>query len=658
MTSEKRPSLSSPSQVDISRLVFECQQIEHAHQQWLQALDAIPDPILLHDPEGRIIRVNRAYAEKAGTDYADLIGKPYWAFFPQLEGPLPECHAIANGENYRSRDIHLDRGEAFRLFAYAVRNPENGQRYGFHIFRDISELVRNQREQEKNEAFFSALAQTASDPVLVMDAEGKLAYWNQAAETTFGYSTEEALGQPLHSLLAGESYQEAYKAGLRHFLETGEGPMIGKTLELEARDKAGTSFPVELSVSAVQLPEGWYALGILRDITERKTQERRLQRTTWYLRALVQAHSSLVRAGEEGTLFQTVCQDLTGEQGYPLAWVGIARDNPEREVTVAGAAGERVDYLKEVAVTWDDGPTGQGPTGRAIRLGQTQVAHDLPSHPKYAPWREAARARGLNASLALPLQVEGETLGALNVYAREFTAFDDEERALLEGLAEDIAFGVRALRTRQERDKAQQALQQALVATVEAIARMVERRDPYTAGHQKRVAELSRAIGERLGLSPDRLKGLYLAGLIHDVGKISIPAEILNRPGKLSDKEFALIKDHARAGYEILQDVDFPWPVQETILQHHERQDGSGYPQGLSGEDLILEAQILGVADVVEAVCAHRPYRPALGIEAGLGVIQEGRGTQFNPRIVDTCVALFREEGFHWADVDAEDESD
>jgi putative nucleotidyltransferase with HDIG domain len=254
--------------------------------------------------------------------------------------------------------------------------------------------------------------------------------------------------------------------------------------------------------------------------------------------------------------------------------------------------------------------------------------------------------------------VEGESLGALNVYARESTAFDEEERALLEGLAEDIAFGVRALRTRQERDKAQQALQQALVATVEAIARMVERRDPYTAGHQKRVAGLSRAIGERLGLSPDRLKGLYLAGLIHDVGKISIPAEILNRPGKLSDKEFALIKDHAKAGFEILQDVDFPWPVQEAILQHHERLDGSGYPQGLSGEDLILEAQILGVADVVEAVCAHRPYRPALGIEAGLGVIQEGRGTQFSPRIVDTCVALFQEEGFRWADADADGESD
>lgn len=181
----------------------------------------------------------------------------------------------------------------------------------------------------------------------------------------------------------------------------------------------------------------------------------------------------------------------------------------------------------------------------------------------------------------------------------------------------------------------------------------MDKRDPYTAGHQKRVAELSQAIGRKLGLPEDRVKGLYLAGLIHDLGKISIPAEILSRPGTLSPKEFELIKDHARAGYDIIRDIAFPWPVADAVLQHHERLDGSGYPDGLSGDEILLEGQILAVADVVEAVCSHRPYRPAFGIEAALEVIEKGRGIQFGPDIVDACLALFREDGFLWGDAEA-----
>ncbi len=187
---------------------------------------------------------------------------------------------------------------------------------------------------------------------------------------------------------------------------------------------------------------------------------------------------------------------------------------------------------------------------------------------------------------------------------------------------------------------------QALAQTIDAVAAMVEARDPYTAGHQRRVAELSCAIAGEMGFSADKIHGLRLAATIHDLGKIHIPAEILSKPGRLSPIEFELIKGHPQAGYDIIKDVQFPWPISQMVLQHHERLDGSGYPQGLKDEQILPEAKILAVADVVEAMVSHRPYRPGLGIDAALEEITNKRGVLYDPAVVDCCVALFKESKF------------
>jgi len=197
-----------------------------------------------------------------------------------------------------------------------------------------------------------------------------------------------------------------------------------------------------------------------------------------------------------------------------------------------------------------------------------------------------------------------------------------------------------------QRDKDAWHLKRALVGTIDSIAATFARRDPYTSGHQKSVAQLAVAIGRELGLSEDALEGLNLGSTIHDIGKISIPVELLSKPTKLSDVEYQLIKEHSRRGYEIVKDIDFPWPIADMIFQHHERLDGSGYPQGLSGDAIILEARILSVADVVEAISSDRPYRAALGIEPALEIIVSGRGTEFDAQVVDACVDLFRNKSF------------
>ena len=204
-----------------------------------------------------------------------------------------------------------------------------------------------------------------------------------------------------------------------------------------------------------------------------------------------------------------------------------------------------------------------------------------------------------------------------------------------------------------ERKKAEQELKEswnrlhrALEGTIQAISTTIEMRDPYTAGHQRRVARLAEAIALETALPETRVEGLKLAAEIHDIGKIYVPAEILSKPTKLTELEYTIIKTHPQAGYEILKNIEFPWPIATIVLQHHERIDGSGYPGGLKGDDILLEARILAVADVVEAMSSHRPYRPAFGLDMALKEIQANRGLLYGPEEVDACLRLFTEKGF------------
>ncbi len=199
-----------------------------------------------------------------------------------------------------------------------------------------------------------------------------------------------------------------------------------------------------------------------------------------------------------------------------------------------------------------------------------------------------------------------------------------------------------------ERRIAAEKLENTLLQTIGAIAATLEARDPYTAGHQRHVAALAKAIATEMGMSDVNIGGLYLAALIHDLGKISVPAEILNRPGELNPLEYELVKNHPQTGYDIIRDIPFPLPIAQMVLQHHERLDGSGYPQHLKDDQILLESKILAVADVVDAMTTYRPYRPGLGIEAALEEITEQRGILYDAESVDICVTLFRENRFEF----------
>ena len=214
---------------------------------------------------------------------------------------------------------------------------------------------------------------------------------------------------------------------------------------------------------------------------------------------------------------------------------------------------------------------------------------------------------------------------------------------MLEELASDISYGVNYQRLRKSLNENLTQVEHSLEGTIAAMAAMLELRDPYTAGHQRRVSELAVSIAHELGISANEIRGIKLAAAVHDIGKIQVPAEILSKPTRLTGLEYKLLQQHCEAGYDILKGIDFPWPVAELVRQHHERVDGSGYPRGLHGDEILRGAKILAVADVVEAMSSHRPYRPALGFEAAIGEIEAHRGTLYDPEVVDVCVRILRE---------------
>jgi PAS domain S-box-containing protein/putative nucleotidyltransferase with HDIG domain len=643
--------------------------------------------------------------------------------------------------------------------------------------RDTSQMALMESEER-----FRAISAAVLDALIMVDDMGMLVYWNPAAERILGYREEEVLGKPMHQLLTPQRYQDAAMRGFSAFRSNGDGPVIGKTIEIEARRKDGREIPVELSISALKLNGAWHAVGVLRDISGRIRAEEELRHSeaslkeaeriallgSWELnlstnmltwsdeiyrifeldpqkfgasyeaflnaihpddrdmvnraytesvatrtpydivhRLLMQdgrvkfvnercetyyddagkpqqsigtvqditirrlaelgmqksnralltlstCNGALVRATDEAQLLDAICNNLVTVGGYRLAWVGFAEQDENRNVRVVARAGAQSDYLDHIKVCWCDDPCGQGPTGTAIRTGEYQVAQDILHDARFEPWRGQAVTRGFASSIAFPLfDVDGHVFGAMNLYGSEANAFDSDEIKLLQELAGDLAFGIRMLRLRDERDHLHdrqqhndETVKQALAGTIQAIAVTVEKRDPYTAGHQRRVANLSVAIAKELGLSEDLITGLRLGATIHDIGKIYVPAEILTRPGQLSQIEFDFIKTHPQVGYEIMKDVKLPWPVAEMILQHHELMDGSGYPQGLKGDAILLEARILTVSDVTEAMMSHRPYRAALGLEVALEEISKYSGIRYDPAVVDACLHLFRDKGF------------
>ncbi|MDD5057346.1 MAG: response regulator [Sideroxydans sp.] len=487
--------------------------------------------------------------------------------------------------------------------------------------------IRHAVDRQQNQQEIVRLAsfpEMNPNPVLEINVAGEITYLNPAAAKLF---PQLVIAQPASGML-------------------GDFPLDAASGEQAVREISIGNATFEQFLSPV--PERDLIRIYMLDITERKQHEVKLNRLNQRLNTLRNIDEFLLAAESEEALFRVVCAALRGlddtvgviiasrQTGYvlkPVAWAGF-------DETMIAA----------LNIRWDDSEYGRGLMGIAAREKKTMVAADLENDARYEPWREIVQTWQLKSAAAVPLLAEGDTMGVLAIYSGRCNSFDEETILFLIEVANDIAMGVHSLRQDRKLRATLDSLRKSLDGTVETVARMMEMRDPYTAGHERRVAQLACDIGKAMGLPERQVEGLRVIGYLHDIGKIAVPAEILSKPSRLTEVELAMVKSHAKAGYDILRDMEFPWPVAQAVWQHHERLDGTGYPQGLKGDDIILEARILMVADVVEAMASHRPYRPAIGLTGALAEISTNRGKYYDERVVDACLRLFIESNFKFKD--------
>lgn len=621
--------------------------------------DSAEDGILVADTDtGRFLHCNTAICEMLGYSPKELLALAVQDIHPHDDLPYVQSQfeSQAAGEISLARDIPVLRKDGSVFYADVNSSPLTlGQhRCLLGMFRDITERRESEAALQASRDLLELVIETV--PIRVFWKDQGLRYLgsNSLFAQDLGLASPKELVGKTDTDLGRKDQTEAGGADEAEVMASGV-PKMGYETAHTAPGRQTTW----LRMSKVPLRANTDAaigiLGIYEDITEQKLAQISLQRANRALNALSACNSTLVHASSESQLLQDMCRVITDKGSYLLAWIGQVEHDEGRRVVPIARAGIDDSYVDSLNITWADNARGQGPTGRAVRTGVPQIAHNIPTDPSFQPWSEAATKRGFASSMALPLKQKDEVFATLNIYAAEPEAFDEAEVRLLKEMAEDLAFGILNLRTRVEHEQLQKAslqaierTKQALTETILAIALTVEKRDPYTAGHQQRVAKLCEAIADEMALPEQAIEGLRLGALIHDIGKIYVPSEILNRPGKLSQVEFELIKTHSQVGFDIVKDVSFPWPVGEMILQHHEHLDGSGYPQGLKGEAIILEARILAVADAVEAIGSHRPYRPALGVDAALAEIEQQRGVKYDADVVDACLRVFREKGFRF----------
>jgi PAS domain S-box-containing protein/putative nucleotidyltransferase with HDIG domain len=506
--------------------------------------------------------------------------------------PDTECIVLTG---YASQESAI---EAVNVGAYSyVQKPYDLDQLLVTIRRacERSEATRALRESEEK---YRLVVDGASEGILLLDLKGTIEEVNPILLELSGLERQDLVGNNFARLLPGLGLDASVV--LRAFKEMVTGEDL-RQHEWTITNKQGREITFVAHHSLVRKAGRVVGVSvILEDVTERKRTESELRESEFKYRVLVE-HSLQGMVVAQGLPPRLVFANAA--LGYILGYtVEELLALPPEETVILVHPEDREFFFSRYRDRLEGKPTIPGYEFRGIRKDGSTC------------WLE------LHASLV-----------------------DYQGRPAVQAVFVDITERKQA--EEQLRESYEQ-VRKSLWGTVNALATAVEKRDPYTAGHQKKVADLAAAVATRMGLSEDQVSGIHMAGLIHDIGKIYVPAEILSKPTELNNIEKMMIQTHPEAGYDVLSAVDFPWPVAETVLQHHERMNGSGYPRGLTGEDISLDARIVAVADVVEAMVSHRPYRPANAREKALDEIRKNRGVLYDADAADAILKMLIEDGY------------
>ncbi|MDD3364697.1 MAG: PAS domain S-box protein [Syntrophomonas sp.] len=531
----------------------------------------------------------------------------------------------------------------------SVKSEKNWSKENVIILESVAQIIVRALQRKKSaialrasENYYRTIFENTGAATMIIEADMTISLANREWERVFGYKKEELEGAQWTDIISGDIVDVMKEYHRLRRINPTSAPLQYKA---RIKDHQG------------KMRDGLFYTDIISGTTKSVatfidlTDFNRINRA---LKATSAGNMAMLQASDEQDLLQKVCQKIVEVGGYRMVWVGYVENYERQTVRPVAYAGHEEGYLKTIDISLADPQRGSGPVGMSIRTDQPYISRNVMTDPSLIPIREEALSRGYKSMITIPLNANGGgAFGVISIYSEELDIFDSEEKKLLTEMAADLAYGIMSLRTRIERNQTALELEislekmhRILNQTVGSLSTVLEIRDPYTAGHQKKVARLATAIAQEMGFDKDIIDGIYVAGNLHDIGKINVPFEILSKPGKITELEIGIIKTHSQVGYDILKEIEFSWPVADMVLQHHERLDGSGYAQGLRKEEIVIGARILAVADVVDAMASHRPYRPALGVDPALEEITKNKGILYDPEVVDACLKLFVEKGF------------
>jgi PAS domain S-box-containing protein/putative nucleotidyltransferase with HDIG domain len=603
----------------------------------------INDVVFRLSPAGIIEYVSPRVQELYGYKPEELIGKHLRKTTPKSEMPkaLKILKTALAGKLVKNLEIdQLDKnGKIVHMEIIGIPVKKNGTIIAVQgIMRDITERKESDDAQRETSLFLrNILDSSSSISIVFTDPEQNILFWNKGAENIFGYKAEEVVGHHTVDILYPDEEKDI-KQTVKEIRSFVLNKKRGIRRELKEVTKDGRTLWISLT-STPRLDENGNVIGILgigEDITDRKQAEEMLQKAHQELEKRVEERTAelsetnvlLKQEISERKQMEEALRDSAEKYRFitSTAMDGFAvTDLDGRIVDVNEESCRILGYSREEQLKMSISDLEAVKTPNEIKTHIQKVTEIGSDRFETRHRRKDGRIIDIEVSMTFMPQSKH-----FLVFHRDIS----ERKQAVEHLKESF-----------------ERLRRSLESTVSALASAFEVRDPYTAGHQQRVTDLACAIAEEMGLSEEQIDGIRMAGLIHDIGKINIPAEILNKPGQLTEIEYSLFKNHPQVGHDVLQTVEFPWPVAKIVLQHHERMDGSGYPQGLSGDEIMLEARILAVADIVEAIASHRPYRPARGAGDALEEILHNKGTMYDPEVVDACLRVFYEKGFKFEHV-------
>jgi PAS domain S-box-containing protein len=576
--------------------------LRESEEKYRLSFENVADVIYMIDANLNVLSVSPSVERILGYKPQDFIGRSASdlaiIFTPEsFEQAIADISLILKGDTIHAAIYQFIAKDGTIKHGEVSGSPvmRDGKIIGIiSVARDITDRNLAEEALKESEGKYRDLYDFLPIPVYEMDFEANMTSVNRAIYKTFRGTKENfKKGVNAWQNLSPEEIDKSSKNIER--LLRGEN-IEGSEYTLTRLD--GSVFPA-LVISSLIYDKGKPVglRGAIVDITERKKAEEKLRENEERYRALFDRSLDLVY--------------ITDFEG--------------RFIDANDAALNRLGYNREEIRSLNF----------ATLLSEDQMPLALQSTQEILDTGYQRNAIELRLKAKNGHDVFVETVGS--VIKREGRPY------AVQGIARDITDRKRA---EEELQRTLESLRKSFGATIQAMVSAVESRDPYTAGHQIRSANLARCIATEMGLPKEKIEGIRMAGSIHDIGKLSIPAEILSKPTKLTNIEFSLIKEHSQKGYEMLKDVESPWPLAEIVYQHHERMDGTGYPRNLKGEDILLEARILAVADVVESMASHRPYRPAIGIKAALEEIEKNKGIFYDDAVADACLRLFRDKGF------------